>query len=78
MKSAPSAYELQQDLDDLIAEVAGVTRPENLHIRPTVTPRVTVFPVDGYESWQERWVKGTGVTPKDWLIPTHWDKLHND
>ncbi len=25
-----------------------------------------VFPVGGYESWEHRWLMGTGVRPKGW------------
>jgi len=67
MKNVLSEFELgtlDQELYDQVMEMPKDRLSEM--VRPTSSPRWQVFPIDGYESWQERWFRGTGVRPKGW------------
>ena len=64
MRRRLSEVELSELDDELRHEIEGTTSPANLTIRPIfVGP---VFPIDGYESWQQRWFMGTGLRPRGW------------
>lgn len=66
MKRVLSDWQLTNEMYELMDSVDGIVRsPLDSMVRDHQKADL-VFPIDGYDSWQQRWLMGTGVRPPDW------------